>query len=84
MTKEELIDVLSSSSPTVEVVLRRHADDEALLASIRKLENENFELKRKLDSLSDCITENLGLRSRLKAAKRVLNLHHIDSSFLDR
>lgn len=84
MTKDDLISVLNSSTPSFEVVLRRHEDDEAQLATIRKLENENYELKKKLENLSDCLIENIGLRSRLKSAKRILNLHGINSSFLDR
>ncbi len=66
------------------VVLRRPEEIEVILKENEALKAENEALRARLENTSCLMTENLGLRSRLKSARKVLNSHGISSSFLDR
>ena len=69
------------SAGTLELVvtLRKPDEFEALLLENKDLRRENDELRRANETMHDAISENLGLRSRLRGACKALEVAGVSS-----
>lgn len=85
MSIDEFISALhSASNIEFSVVLRRPEEMELLIKENEALKAQIKVLETRVNNTSGLMAENIGLRSRLKTAKKLLHSHGISCEFCDR
>lgn len=85
MSIDEFLSALhSASNIEFSVVLRRPEEIELLLKENEALKAQIKALELRVNNTSGLMAENIGLRNRLKTAKKMLHSHGISCESLDR